>query len=126
MANEDMKFLETHEWARQEDDLVVIGLSDFAVEQLGDIVFLELPSIGDNVNKGAVFGALESVKAASDLYAPISGEIVEINETLPDEPELFKSDPHGQAWMIKIKPSDAAQLDDLMDAADYAEHVKGQ
>lgn len=126
MANEDMKFMESHEWARQEDDLVVIGISDFAVEQLGDIVFLELPSIGDNVNKGSAFGTIESVKAASDLYAPISGEIVEVNETLPDELELFKSDLHGQAWMIKIKPSDAAQLDDLMDAADYAEHVKGQ
>jgi len=126
MANEDMKFIESHEWARQEDDLVVIGLSDFAVEQLGDIVFLELPSIGDNVNKDSVFGAIESVKAASDMYAPISGEIAEVNEALADELELFKTDPHGKAWMIKIKPSDPAQLDELMDAADYAEHVKGQ
>ena len=126
MANEDMKFLESHEWARQEDDLVVIGISDFAVEQLGDIVFLDLPSIGDRVNKGSAFGAIESVKAASDLYAPISGEVFEVNESLPDELELFKSDPHGRAWMIKIKPSDAAQLDELMDAAAYAEHVKGQ
>jgi len=126
MANEDMKFMESHEWARQEADLVVIGVSDFAVEQLGDIVFLELPSKGDNVNKGATFGAIESVKAASDLYAPVSGEIVEVNEALPDELEKFKSDPHGAAWMIKVKPSDLAQLDDLMNAADYAEHVKGQ
>ncbi|MCP4709239.1 MAG: glycine cleavage system protein GcvH [Planctomycetes bacterium] len=126
MANENMRFLDSHEWARQEEDLVVIGLSDYAVEQLGDIVYLELPSVGDNVNKSAEFGSLESVKAACDLYAPISGEIVEINESLPDEPELFKSDPFGQAWMIKVKPSDLAQLDELMDAAAYAEHVKGQ
>jgi len=126
MANEDLKYTESHEWARQEGDVVTVGLSDYAVEQLGDIVFLELPSVGDQVTKGAPFGAIESVKAAADIYAPVSGEVAEVNEALPAEPELFKTDCFGQAWLIKIKPSDPAQWDSLMDTAAYAEHVRGQ
>ena len=126
MANEDLRYTESHEWARQEGDVVSVGLSDYAVEQLGDIVFLELPGVGDEVTKGAPFGTIESVKAAADIYSPVSGEVAEINETLPDEPELFKEDCFGKAWIIKIKPSDAAEFDSLMDSAAYAEYVKGQ
>ena len=123
MAN-DMKYLETHEWARQEAGLITVGISEFAVQQLGDIVFLELPAVGKKIQKGAAFGSIESVKAASDLYAPVSGQVVEVNSALPDNPELFKTDPHGQAWMIKVKPSNPADWNTLLDAAIYEKQAK--
>lgn len=128
MIPRDLRFLSTHEWAKLDEDqgVVTVGLSDFAVEQLGDIVFLELPQTGAAVKKGNAFGAIESVKAASDMYAPVSGKVVEANESLSDNLELFKSDPYGEAWMIKIKVADKEEIEALMDAAGYEAHIQKQ
>lgn len=128
MIPKDLRYLETHEWARREGqtDIVTVGISDFAIEQLGDIVFLELPQIGAKVQKASTLGTIESVKAASELYAPISGEIVEVNDKLPDDFELFKNDNYSQAWLVKIKASDMTEFDSLMDAAAYERTLEGQ
>lgn len=112
------KYLESHEWSRQEGDLIVCGISDHAQESLSDVVFVELPEVGATFSKGDVFGVVESVKAASDLYMSMDGEIVAINEILEDEPELINSDPYG-AWLIKFKPSDPGQWDDLLTPDEY-------
>ena len=127
MADKYLRYTDTHEWARAEPTggMVTVGITDYAIEQLGDIVYLELPKIADKVNKGVPFGTIESVKAASDLYSPLSGEIVEVNEALPDKLDLFKADPYGQSWMVKIKPDNSTQFESLMDAAAYEEYVKG-
>ena len=113
MVPKELRCLETHEWARLEKDsgIITVGLSDYAVEQLGDIVFLELPGVGSKVVKGSEFCTIESVKAASDLYAPVSGEIAEVNESATENLELFKDDPYGQAWIVKIKAYDLAELE---------------
>ncbi len=115
----DAKYQETHEWARQDGDLIVCGITDYAQESLSDVVYVELPEIGASLEKGDIFGVVESVKAASDLYIPMSGEIVEVNKVLEDEPELVNDDPFGKGWMIKIKPADAGQWDDLLSGTDY-------
>lgn len=113
------KYQDTHEWARREGDLIVCGITDHAQDSLSDVVYVELPEVGSALEKGEVFGVVESVKAASDLYMPMSGEIVEINEVLEDQPEIVNDDPYGQGWMIKIKPSDPGQWDGLLSGADY-------
>ena len=113
------KYQDSHEWARREGDLIVCGISDFAQESLSDVVYVELPEVGATLEKGDIFGVVESVKAASDLYIPMSGEIVEINDKLEDEPELVNSDPFGKGWMIKLQPSDPGQWNDLLSSADY-------
>ena len=113
------KYLESHEWSRKEGDLIVCGISDHAQESLSDVVYVELPEVGATFSKGDVFGVVESVKAASDLYMSMDGEIVEINEVLEDEPELINSDPFGAAWLIKFKPSDPGQWDDLLTPDEY-------
>ncbi len=113
------KYQDTHEWARQEGDLIVCGITDHAQDSLSDVVYVELPEVGSALEKGEVFGVVESVKAASDLYMPMSGEVVEINEVLEDQPEIVNDDPYGQGWMIKIKPSDPGQWDSLLSGADY-------
>ncbi len=113
------KYRETHEWARQEGDLIVCGISDHAQDSLSDVVYVEFPEIGDTLSQGDTFGVVESVKAASDLYMPMSGEIVEVNEKLEDEPELINSDPYGEGWLIKFKPSDPSEWDGLLSGADY-------
>jgi glycine cleavage system H protein len=113
------KYQDTHEWARQEGDLIVCGITDFAQESLSDVVYVELPEVGATMNRGDIFGVVESVKAASDLYIPMSGEIVEINDILEDEPELVNSDPFGEGWMIKFKPSDPAEWDELLSGDEY-------
>ena len=115
----DARYLESHEWARKEDDVIVIGITDFAQDELGDIVYVELPDVGDDLDKGSYFGTIESVKAASDVYAPMSGEVVEVNEELEDEPELINQDAFGAGWMIKIAPSAPKEWDDLLDADAY-------
>lgn len=115
-----VKYRQSHEWARQEGDLIVCGISDHAQDSLSDVVFVELPSVGATLNQGEVFGVVESVKAASDLYMPMSGEIVETNEALSDTPETINSDPYGAGWMIKIKPSNPAEWDGLLSGDDYA------
>lgn len=121
---DDLKYTEDHEWVLVEDELVTVGITDFAQDSLGDIVFVELPEIGTMLVAGKPFGVVESVKAVSDVYAPISGEVVEVNEELPDSPETLNTSPYEDGWMIKIKPSDSSQLDELLDADEYAEFVE--
>ncbi|MEP2784886.1 MAG: glycine cleavage system protein GcvH [Pseudoruegeria sp.] len=114
-----MKFTEEHEWLRVEDDVVVVGITEHASEQLGDIVFVELPDVDTTVTKDDEIVVIESVKAASDVLAPLDGEIVEVNEPLVDEPAKINDDPMGEAWMFKMKVEDLSVLDDLMDEAAY-------
>jgi glycine cleavage system H protein len=113
------KYRESHEWARQEGDLIVCGISDHAQDSLSDVVYVELPEVGTSLKQGDVFGVVESVKAANDLYLPMSGEVVEINATLADSPEVVNSDPYGAGWMLKIKPSNPAEWDSLLTGDDY-------
>ncbi len=121
----DLKFLKSHEWARVEDDgLVRVGISDHAQSQLGDLVYVELPEVGAAVQAGTGVAVMESVKAASDIYAPVSGEIVEVNELLNDKPETINEDPFGDGWLFLIRPSDRAELDELLDAKDYEELIE--
>ena len=115
-----MKFTKDHEWVRQDGDLFVVGVSAHAAEQLGDVVFVELPDVGKIVGKGDEMAVVESVKAASDVYAPISGEIVEVNAPLVDEPAKVNEDAQGAAWFVKLKATKPAELDELMDEAAYA------
>ncbi len=116
---EDVKYATDHEWARVEGDEVVIGLADYAQDQLGDIVFVELPGEGDSFDKGEEFGTVESVKAVSELYMPLGGEIVAVNEALEDDPALVNTDPYGEGWLIRIKPADMSELDGMLDKAAY-------
>jgi glycine cleavage system H protein len=121
---DELKYTEEHEWVLVEDDVVTIGITDFAQDQLGDVVFVELPEVGDSVEAGSTFGVVESVKAVSDVYSPVSGEVVEINEELPDEPEVLNNSPYEDGWMIKVKLEDVSCLDDLMDVSAYQEFVQ--
>ena len=121
---EELKYTEEHEWVLVEGDLVSIGITDFAQDQLGDVVFVELPEVGERVEAGKAFGVVESVKAVSDIYAPVSGEIVEVNAELPDAPETVNTSPYDDGWMIRIKPDDLSEIDDLMDAAAYQEFIE--
>ena len=115
----DLRYAASHEWARLEaDGSVTVGISDHAQEALGDVVFVELPEIGKQLDAGQEAGVVESVKAASDIYAPIGGEVIAVNEALTDSPELVNSDPYG-SWFFKLKPNDAGELDKLLDAAAY-------
>lgn len=118
---EKLKFSKEHEWIAVEDDTVTIGISDYAQGELGDVVFVELPGVGDTFDVQDAFGTIEAVKAVSDLYCPVAGEVVEINESLEDAPETVNKDPYGAGWMIKIKVDDPAKLDDLLDANEYKE-----
>lgn len=124
MDPKNCRYTQTHEWAFRDGSKVSVGLTAHAIEQLGDIVFLELPKVGASVKKGATFGVIESVKAASDIYAPISGKVVEVNETLPGALDLFKSDPYGKAWMIRLEPTAVAEYDALMSASDYEKSIE--
>ena len=120
-----IKYSEDHEWVdAKEDDLVVIGITDFAQEQLGDLVYVELPEVGDECTKGENISVIESVKAASDLVAPVSGSIIEVNSRLEDEPEIVTEDSMGEGWFIKVKLSDPAELDDLMDEEAYNSFIE--
>lgn len=120
-----LKYSEDHEWSKQEGDTVKIGITDYAQDQLGDIVFVELPEVDDEFAKGDEFGTLESTKAVSELYMPIGGKIVAINEALEDESELVNNEPYGAGWMIEVAPSDPAELDALLDKDGYLEFLKG-
>ena len=119
----DRKYAESHKWAKPEGDLVVIGISDYAQDQLGDVVFVELPSVGATVSAGKTFGVVESVKAASDVYAPVSGAVAEINESLKEHPETVNQDAFNAGWFIKVRPSNTAELDKLFDAATYQKKI---
>ena len=121
----DCKYDKEHEWIRVEGDEGVIGISDYAQDQLSDVVYVELPEVGDSFEKGDVFAVVESVKAASDVYVPVGGEVLEINEELEDMPELVNQDPYGEAWFVRIAIADPAELDDLMDADAYKAFVEG-
>ena len=116
---QELKYTKDHEWIRVEGDTVTIGITDFAQSELGDIVYVEVETVDETLDKEEVFGTVEAVKTVSDLYLPISGEIIEFNESLEDEPEKVNSDPYGEGWMIKVKCSDVSQLDDLLSAEDY-------
>ncbi|MCX6029883.1 MAG: glycine cleavage system protein GcvH [Chloroflexi bacterium] len=117
------RYAKSHEWARIEGKLAVIGISDYAQHLLSDIVYVELPEVGDTVTAGESLGTVESVKAAEDAYAPISGEVVEINSALESNPEWVNEDPFGKAWLIKVAPTDLGELDNLMDVAAYEKYV---
>ena len=116
----ELKYASSHEWARVEGDIVVVGITDHAQDALGDVVYVELPEIGDTINAGDEAGVVESVKAASDIYAPVTGEVVAINEDLEDAPETINGDPYNDGWFFKLKLSALAELDDLLDADGYS------
>ncbi len=119
---EDFRYAASHEWARVEDDWVTVGISDFAQQSLGDVVFVELPEVGDEVNAGTEACVVESVKAAADVYSPASGTVVAVNDALEEAPELVNHDPYGDGWFFKVEPTDLEELDDLLDADEYAAH----
>ncbi len=121
---EELKYTEEHEWIMVEGDIATIGITDFAQDQLGDIVFVELPEVGDTLEAGKNLGVVESVKAVSDVYSPLSGEVVEVNEELPDEPETLNNSPYESGWMIKLKVSDMSGLDSLLDVSAYQEFIE--
>lgn len=120
---EDCRYLESHEWARRDGDAVRVGITDFAQDELGDVVFVELPDVGDAVEQEGEFGVIESIKAVSDLYAPVSGDVTAVNETLFDEPELVNEDPFGDGWMLEVELEDEGELDDLLSPADYEDQI---
>ena len=121
----ELKYTKDHEWIRVEGDTVTIGITDFAQSELGDIVYVDVDTLDDTVEREEVFGSVEAVKTVSDLFMPITGEVVEFNEGLEDEPELVNKDPYGAGWMIKATFSDASQLDDLLDADAYKNLIQG-
>lgn len=122
---DDVRFTEDHEWARNEGDGVRIGIDDYAQEQLGDIVFVELPQVGDSFGKGEQFGTVESVKAVAELYMPVGGEVLAVNAALEDAPETVNQAPYSDGWMIDVKPADPAEMDSLMTKEVYIERLKG-
>ncbi len=119
----DLRYTRDHEWAKQEGARVRVGITAFAQEQLGDVVFVELPKVGAKVAQRTSFGVVESVKAVSDLFAPVSGEVVEVNAALPDSPQLVNQDPYGQGWMIVVAPSNKAEWDGLLNAQQYEQVI---
>jgi glycine cleavage system H protein len=123
---DDLKYTESDEWIRVEGDVATLGISDYAQDALNDLVYVEFPEVGTALDKGDNFGEVESVKAASELYCPIAGEVIEVNEGLEDEPEVVNADPYGQGWMVKIRITDDAGLADLMDAAAYKAYCESR
>jgi glycine cleavage system H protein len=123
---EGLKYSKEHEWVLVEGDTATIGITEYAQQELGDIVFVELPEVGEKIVKDDPFGAVESVKAVSDVYAPVSGTVLEINDVLPDNPETINDDPYGDGWMIRVDLTDKDDLKDLMDEDEYAEYVAQQ
>ncbi|ASB90698.1 glycine cleavage system protein GcvH [Bacillus sonorensis] len=120
----ELRYSEEHEWVKTEGDKVRIGITDFAQSELGDIVFVELPEVGDEIKADEPFGSVESVKTVSELYAPINGKVVEVNEDLDDNPEFVNESPYEKAWMIVVEPADASEIDSLMTAEQYDEMIK--
>lgn len=121
----ELKYSNDHEWLRVEGEFAFVGITDFASQELGDIVFVEVETIGETLNKDEVFGSIEAVKTVSDLLMPVAGEVVELNSALEDSPETINADPYGKGWIAKINISDQAEVDELMDATAYSEFVKG-
>lgn len=125
MDLKDFKFTEKHEWVKADGDVAAVGISDYAQKELGDVVYVELPGVGDTVEKGDACSNIESVKAVSDIYSPVGGEIVEINDALEDAPETLNKDPYGDGWIFKVKMDEPGQLDELMNDDAYNEYLKG-
>ncbi len=123
---DDLKYLDTHEYARLDGEIATIGITAFAVDQLGDIVFVELPEMGDAIEKGEKFGTIESVKAVEDLNAPLSGTVIEVNSPLMDTPEQIGDDPYGEGWLLKIRMDDPGDLEDTLSADEYRAQVEGE
>jgi|SRR5690554_1736765 len=121
----DLKYTNDHEWVRIEGDVATVGITDFAQGELGDIVYVEVETVDENLDREEVFGTVEAVKTVSDLFTPLSGEIIEFNQSLEDEPEKVNSDPYGEGWMVKIRFSNASEIDDLLSAEEYTEVVEG-
>lgn len=120
----ELKYAKSHEWVRVEGDIAVVGITDHAQDALGDVVYVELPEVGEEIHASDEAGVVESVKAASDIYAPVSGEVIAINEDLEDAPETINGDPYGDGWFYKIKMSDMVELDDLLDAEGYTQSIE--
>ena len=124
MTPEDSRYAKSHEYVHAEGDVGTIGITDYAQKELGDVVFVELPQVGSQLEAGDELGSIESVKAVSELFSPVSGEVVEINEKLAEKPELVNTDPYGDGWMIRIRLDDATEMDELMTADDYEDYVQ--
>jgi glycine cleavage system H protein len=120
----ELRYSREHEWVAVEENIATVGITDYAQDQLGDVVYVELPKAGTQVVKDEAFGVVESVKAVSDIYAPVSGKVTEVNVSLPDSPETINEDPYGDAWMIRVEMSDPEELEDLMGAAEYKRFVE--
>ena len=123
---EDVRYTREHEWARLEQGTVTVGITSYATDQLGDVVFVELPDVGRALEAGKPFGVVEAVKTVSDLYAPVAGEVVEVNTALSDNPALVNQEPFGEGWMIRIRPADPAAVNRLLSSQDYERHVEEQ
>lgn len=119
----NIRYTNEHEWIRLEDEIAYVGITDYAQEQLGDIVFVDITTEGETLAKGEIFGTIEVVKTVSDLFIPVSGEVIEVNPELEERPELVNKDPYGEGWLIKVRPSDLAELDELMDAEAYKQII---
>jgi glycine cleavage system H protein len=124
MTPQDLRYTKEHEWVSVDGDVATVGITDYAAHQLGDIVYVELPELGRTIDRSAAVGVVESVKAVSDLFAPVGGEVLETNPILSSQPELVNGDPFGEGWMLKVRLSDVGQLDELLDATAYAELTK--
>jgi glycine cleavage system H protein len=122
----DLKYLDSHEYVRMDGDIATIGISAFAVDQLGDIVFLELPEVGETMTKGESFGSVESVKAVEDMYSPITGTVIERNDAVVDSPEQLAEDPYGEGWLLKVRVDDGSELEDALSADEYRAQVEGE
>jgi len=122
---EDLKYTNSHEYIRLEDEMATMGITAFAIDQLGDIVFLDLPEVGTRVEKGQTFGTIESVKAVEDIYSPVTGTVIEANTTLVDDPEVIGNDPYGMSWLLKVNIEDVSELGDTMSASEYRNKVEG-
>jgi glycine cleavage system H protein len=120
---ENLKYTNEHEWVLEDTDTMVVGITDYAQSELGDIVYIELPNTGDKFTRNDVFGSIEAVKAAADIYCPVSGEVVDVNSNLKDAPESINKDPYGEGWIIKLRPENKDELSGLMDSAQYTEYI---
>lgn len=120
---EELKYTEEHEWIKLDGDTAIIGITDFAQSELGDIVYVDINTIGDEVEQNDIFGSVEAVKTVSDLFMPLTGEVLEVNPKIDDEPELVNSDPYGDGWIIKVKVADKSQFDELLSAEEYKEKI---
>lgn len=123
---EDLKYLDTHEYVRLDGEIATLGISAFAVDQLGDIVFLELPEVGDALEKGESFGTIESVKAVEDMYSPITGTVIERNDPMVESPDLIGEDPYGEGWLLKVRLNDPDEVIDALSASEYRAQVEGE